>query len=182
MLSHTCTCTLYDVPLLRPLPVVYGSRQAHAVCVCVCVLVAQLQLREAELRSCRHQLSAVEGDLALAEQEKDNLQRKVEVLQRALESPGSRLALRRILERWCCLPQIIVLMLFLSCLPAAPCQTAPPTDPRLTTSEPARCCSPPHKQSRVCVCVCVCVKGRGIWKVCVCVCYVLSESTVVLSM
>ena len=37
MLSHTCTCTLYDVPLLRPLPVVYGSRQAHAVCVCVCV-------------------------------------------------------------------------------------------------------------------------------------------------
>ena len=42
----------------------------------------------------------VESDLHAAEQERESLQRKVELLETALESPGSRLALRRILERY----------------------------------------------------------------------------------
>ena len=41
----------------------------------------------------------LESDLHAAEKERDGLARKVEMLERALESPGSKLALRRILER-----------------------------------------------------------------------------------
>jgi len=41
-----------------------------------------------------------ESDLQAAEQERESLQRKVELLEKAMESPGSRLALRRILERY----------------------------------------------------------------------------------
>ena len=48
---------------------------------------------------CRERLSEVERDLQVAEQEKDNMHKKVELLEKALESPGSKLQLRRILER-----------------------------------------------------------------------------------
>ena len=60
----------------------------------------QLHGRELELQRCRSRLEVVESDLHAAEQEKESLQRKVELLETALESPGSRLALRRILERY----------------------------------------------------------------------------------
>ena len=47
----------------------------------------------------REQLSEVERDLQVAEQEKENMHKKVELLEKALESPGSKITLRRILER-----------------------------------------------------------------------------------
>jgi hypothetical protein len=56
-------------------------------------------LKDGELRVCRDRLSEVERDLHVAEQEKDNMHKKVELLEKALESPGSKVALRRILER-----------------------------------------------------------------------------------
>ena len=54
---------------------------------------------EAEVQSNRARLSAVEGDLLAADHEKESLLRKVHLLERALESPGSKVALRRMLER-----------------------------------------------------------------------------------
>lgn len=54
---------------------------------------------------CRERLSEVEKDLQVAEQEKDNMHKKVELLEKALESPGSKLQLRRILERSAEFPQ-----------------------------------------------------------------------------
>ena len=59
----------------------------------------QCRLKDSELRLCRERLSEVERDLQVAEQEKDNMHKKVELLEKALESPGSKLQLRRILER-----------------------------------------------------------------------------------
>lgn len=56
-------------------------------------------MKDDELRVCREQLSEVERDLHVAEQEKDNMHKKVELLEKALESPGSKITLRRILER-----------------------------------------------------------------------------------
>ena len=56
-------------------------------------------MKDSELRLCRERLSEVERDLQVAEQEKDNMHKKVELLEKALESPGSKLQLRRILER-----------------------------------------------------------------------------------
>ena len=58
-----------------------------------------MRSRDHEMQSSRGRLSALESDLQAAEQEKENLHKKVEMLERALESPGSRVALRRILER-----------------------------------------------------------------------------------
>ena len=51
------------------------------------------------MKVCHERLAEVERDLHVAEQEKDNMHKKVELLQIALDSPGSKLALRRILER-----------------------------------------------------------------------------------
>lgn len=56
-------------------------------------------MKDDELRVCREQLSEVERDLQVAEQEKENMHKKVELLEKALESPGSKITLRRILER-----------------------------------------------------------------------------------
>ena len=63
----------------------------------VCV---QMQSRGEELQSSRSQISMLETDLQAVEKERDGLAKKVEMLERALESPGSKMALRRILERW----------------------------------------------------------------------------------
>ena len=65
----------------------------------VVVVVFQCRTKDDELRVCREQLSEVERDLHVAEQEKDNMHKKVELLEKALESPGSKITLRRILER-----------------------------------------------------------------------------------
>ena len=59
----------------------------------------QCRLKDSELRVCRERLSEVERDLQVAEQEKENMHKKVELLEKALESPGSKITLRRILER-----------------------------------------------------------------------------------
>ena len=59
----------------------------------------QCRSKDEELRGCRERLSDVEKDLHVAEQEKDNMHKKVELLEKALESPGSKISLRRILER-----------------------------------------------------------------------------------
>ena len=56
-------------------------------------------MKDSELRVCRERLSEVERDLQVAEQEKENMHKKVELLEKALESPGSKITLRRILER-----------------------------------------------------------------------------------
>lgn len=53
-----------------------------------------------ELKDCRDTLAANESDLQHSEQENTNLRKKVEVLERAIESPGSKAALKRILERY----------------------------------------------------------------------------------
>lgn len=63
------------------------------------VVVFQCRLKDDELRVYREQLSEVERDLQVAEQEKENMHKKVELLEKALESPGSKITLRRILER-----------------------------------------------------------------------------------
>lgn len=63
----------------------------------------QLHSKEAELKTCRDSLSANESDLQHSEHENQNLQKKVEILERAIESPGSKAALKRILERFVCL-------------------------------------------------------------------------------
>lgn len=65
------------------------------------LFVASLQCRcrDQEVKECRDRLSEVEKDLQVAEQEKENMHKKVELLEKALESPGSRITLRRILER-----------------------------------------------------------------------------------
>lgn len=60
----------------------------------------KVQSKGEELQSTRSQLSMIETDLQAAEKERDGLAKKVEMLERALESPGSKLALRRILERY----------------------------------------------------------------------------------
>ena len=65
-----------------------------------CSLCIQVQSRGEELQSTRSQISVLETDLQAAEKERDGLAKKVEMLERALESPGSKMALRRILERW----------------------------------------------------------------------------------
>ena len=59
-----------------------------------------MQSRGEELQSSRSQISMLETDLQAVEKERDGLAKKVEMLERALESPGSKMALRRILERW----------------------------------------------------------------------------------
>ena len=59
----------------------------------------QCRSKDSELKDCQERLSEVEKDLQEAEQEKENMHKKVEILQKALDSPGSKLALRRILER-----------------------------------------------------------------------------------
>ena len=42
-------------------------------------------MKDSELRLCRERLSEVERDLQVAEQEKDNMHKKVELLEKALE-------------------------------------------------------------------------------------------------
>lgn len=58
----------------------------------------QLKSTEKELRIYREQLSVMESDLHTAEEEKKTMQKKVEMLQAAINSPGSRHALKRMLE------------------------------------------------------------------------------------
>ena len=43
-----------------------------------------------------------EGDINSLEQERERLQKKLELLEKALESPGSRQVWRRVLERCVC--------------------------------------------------------------------------------
>ena len=59
----------------------------------------QLRTKELELKTCRDTLSANESDLQHSEHENQNLRKKVEMLEIAIESPGSKAALKRILER-----------------------------------------------------------------------------------
>ena len=54
--------------------------------------------KEKELQMCREQVCAFETDLQSAQEEKVTLHKKVEMLQAAIDSPGSRHALKRILE------------------------------------------------------------------------------------
>ena len=70
--------------------------ESHCVEAALC---PQVQSKGEELQSTRSQLSMMETDLHAAEKERDGLAKKVEMLERALESPGSKVALRRILER-----------------------------------------------------------------------------------
>ena len=63
------------------------------VCCCQCRSSNQ------ELEKTQSRLSELERDLHEAEDEKDNLQKKVELLHKALDSPDSRATLKRILER-----------------------------------------------------------------------------------
>lgn len=58
----------------------------------------QLLNKVKELQMCREQVCAFEADLRSAEEEKVTLRKKVEMLQAAIDSPGSRHALKRILE------------------------------------------------------------------------------------
>ena len=58
----------------------------------------QLQNKDRELQNCQTQRSLLEIDLKNVEEEKKTLQRKVGLLQAAIDSPGSRCALKRILE------------------------------------------------------------------------------------
>lgn len=58
----------------------------------------QLQNKEKELHSCKQQLSVFESDLLRTEEEKTALREKVKTLHAAVESPGSRYALKRMLE------------------------------------------------------------------------------------
>lgn len=45
------------------------------------------------------EILTLKADLQLAEVEKDNLKKKVHLLEKAIESPNSRTSLQRILER-----------------------------------------------------------------------------------
>ena len=71
----------------------------------VCVIhkttfsLAQGRQSEQELSDVRSRVSLLESDLQAAELEKNNLIRKVQLLQRAMESPDSKLKLKRMLER-----------------------------------------------------------------------------------
>ena len=65
------------------------------------MLLSQLRSRECELKDCQEKLSTAEDDVAHSEQENGNLRKKVELLVKAVESPGSKLSLKRILERYC---------------------------------------------------------------------------------
>ncbi len=58
----------------------------------------QLQIKERELQSYQEQRTLLETDLHTMEGEKKTLRKKVEMLQAAIDSPGSRCALKRILE------------------------------------------------------------------------------------
>lgn len=58
-----------------------------------------MRSQELELLNTKTRLATIESDLHAAESERDNLTKKVQLLEKALESPGSRTALRRILER-----------------------------------------------------------------------------------
>ena len=58
-----------------------------------------MKCREEELQSTRSQLNMLETDLHASEKEREGLTKKVEMLEKAIESPGSKVALRRILER-----------------------------------------------------------------------------------
>ena len=51
------------------------------------------------MQQVRSKLTMSESDIHSLEQEKDSLHRKVELLERAIESPNSQKILRRILER-----------------------------------------------------------------------------------
>ena len=61
-------------------------------------LKKRLQSREKEVQFCQNQLSMFESDLHTAEERERTLQLKVEMLQQAVESPGSRCALKRMFE------------------------------------------------------------------------------------
>lgn len=55
---------------------------------------------ECELDGCQKKLSTAECDVKHFEQENKNLHEKVEMLCQAAESPSSKLALKRMLERY----------------------------------------------------------------------------------
>lgn len=58
----------------------------------------QLENKENKLRISQNQVLALESDLHLAEEEKRTIQKKVEMLQTAIDSPGSYHTLKRMLE------------------------------------------------------------------------------------
>ncbi|XP_064392298.1 E3 ubiquitin-protein ligase TRAIP-like isoform X2 [Halichondria panicea] len=64
----------------------------------VIVLKTQLRGKDCELKDCQERLSTAESDVRHFEQENRNLREKVEILCKAAESPGSKLALKRMLE------------------------------------------------------------------------------------
>ena len=61
-------------------------------------LKKRLQHKDRELQFSKDQVTMLQSDLHSAEEETENLQKKVKLLQSAIESPGSRFALKRILE------------------------------------------------------------------------------------
>ena len=54
---------------------------------------------EEELYTTNQKLALMEADLQAAESERDSLTRKIHLLEKAIDSPGSRRVLTRILER-----------------------------------------------------------------------------------
>lgn len=58
----------------------------------------QVLAKERELLACQTQMTTLQTDLHAAEEEKNNLRKKVEMLHAAINSPGSRNALQRMLE------------------------------------------------------------------------------------
>ncbi len=70
------------------------------MCTLNIILFFQLRGKECELDDCQKRLSTAECDVQHFEQENKNLHQKVEILCKAAESPRSKLALTRILERY----------------------------------------------------------------------------------
>ena len=70
------------------------------ISVIFCVYLLQYNDCETELGKIRERLSVMESDLHAAESERDSLTKKVHLLERAIDSPNSRVALRRLLERY----------------------------------------------------------------------------------
>ena len=60
---------------------------------------AQGKQNEQELSDIRSRVALLESDLQAAEHEKNNLIRKIQLLQKAMNSPDSKLKLKRMFER-----------------------------------------------------------------------------------
>ena len=80
------------------------KKRVHMKCTCavhVPLYLSPLQVNdyENELNKLRERLALVETDLHSAESERDSLTKKIHLLEKAIESPNTRVTLRRLLER-----------------------------------------------------------------------------------